>query len=124
MYYANCVVSGNGQVLGYKVVNGRVETDESIAVDTTDLTDIFQNFSFSVQGSTYSGGEASAHSSCGYLCKKVGGSVVWILMSLEAGPFTAGEVISEGITFSSTSGSRWTFRSGDVEDVYVTGLPE
>lgn len=70
-FCADCIAINQSDVIGYKIRNGRPEIDRLIHIKMDNLTDIFQNFSTDIAGSTYVGGEASAHGSCGFFTKKL-----------------------------------------------------
>lgn len=105
-FYTDCIVAGQSDVIGYRISNGKLEADWSVCIERDDLADIFHNSSTNIAGSTYVGGEASAHGSCGFF-KKTGDILNWALMSLDSEPFVSVEKIQDGIAFVSSAGHRW-----------------
>jgi hypothetical protein len=106
-------------VVGYKIVEGRLDIDGSARVDDGNLTDIYQNFSVDMADSTYVGGEASAHGSCGFFYKRTGNILNWALMSLDSNPFVSVEEIDNGVAFISNTGHRWIVHGDHIEDLRI-----
>jgi hypothetical protein len=121
-FYADCIVTSQSDVIGYKIINGQPEVDWSVRVEKDELTDIFQNFSTNIAGSTYVGGEASAHGSCGFFYKKTGDVLNWALMSLDSEPFVSVEEIQGGIAFISSAGHKWVVLGDNIEGVHIAHL--
>jgi hypothetical protein len=121
-FYADCIVAGQSDVIGYRISNGKLEADLCVCIEKDDLTDIFQNFTTNIAGSTYVGGEASAHGSCGFFYKKTGDILNWALMSLDSEPFVSVEKIQDGIAFVSSSGHRWVVLGDNIKDVHIDPL--
>jgi hypothetical protein len=121
-FYADCIVTSQSDVIGYKIINGQPEVDWSVRVEKDELTDIFQNFSTNIAGSTYVGGEASAHGSCGFFYKKTGDVLNWALMSLDSEPFVSFEEIQGGIAFISSAGHKWVVLGDNIEGVHIAHL--
>ena len=105
--------------MGYKIRNGSVEIDDAIVVDESDLTFIFENFSVKIGDSTYSGGEAASHGSCGFFCKRTGGLLDWIVMSTESNPFTSVEVNEDSVRFGTSSGYIWTIPNDNIGAIHI-----
>ncbi|NHZ42968.1 hypothetical protein [Massilia aquatica] len=118
-YYADCVATNSSRVMGYKIRNDKVEIDDAIVVDESDLTLIFENFSVKIGNSTYSGGEAASHGSCGFFCKRTGGLLDWIVMSTESNPFTSVEVNEDGVRFRTSSGLIWTVPNDNIGAIHI-----
>ena len=118
-YYSDCVIAGSSPVAAYEFCGDRISITEGNPVDEDDLTLIFQRFSIDVGNSSYVGGEASAHGSCGFFYKMTGDSLNYALMTLEQGPFVAVD-LSDGVAvFLSEQGSRWIVRGDDIINVQV-----
>ncbi|NHZ32464.1 hypothetical protein [Massilia rubra] len=118
-YYADCIATDSSRVMGYRIDSDKIELDDSIIVDESELTSIFQNFSVEIGNSTYSGGEAAAHGSCGFFCKRIGGLLDWILVSTESNPFISVELHKECVRFRTSSGFIWVVPNDKIESVYI-----
>ncbi|UOD30907.1 hypothetical protein INH39_04000 [Massilia violaceinigra] len=118
-YYADCMATNSSRVMGYRIRNDKVEIDDAIVVDESDLTLIFENFSVKIGNSTYSGGEAASHGSCGFFCKRTGGLLDWIVMSTESNPFTSVEVNEDGVRFGTSSGLIWTVPNDNIGAIHI-----
>jgi len=117
--YSNCIVIGAGEPLAYALVENKLVVGDDIDAAAASLTYVFQNFSIEIDGATFRGGEAAAHSACGWFCQEVNGRLVWALMSLESGPFIGLEVGGDWLCFISASGSRWRVHAGDIRSLSV-----
>ena len=118
-FYANCILLKSGEVLGYSPKNGRIEIDPGVSFDGSDLTDLMQMFRVDVDGSSYVGGEGSAHGSCGFFYKKTGDGVDWALISQESNPFIGVEFEGSKARFLSSSGAEWVVPEDDITRVYT-----
>ncbi|WP_443191651.1 hypothetical protein [Pseudomonas indica] len=118
-FYANCIVVGGSSPIGYRLEESKVVVDKDIEVDQSDLTSVFQNFSVQVGDATFAGGEAAAHGSCGYFYKQAGDRIVWILMTVDGGPFVEGEVFNGDVTFVTSDGARWIVSNDDVMSIRI-----
>lgn len=119
LFHANCLVISNSRIATYEIVDGKLEIGPDLDIGNLELTDIHQNFSREIEGSRYVGGEASAHGSCGFFYKKTGESLDWALMSLESDPFVDVELSPHGVTFTSSSGSRWAIADDDIASLRI-----
>ncbi|MCR4465338.1 hypothetical protein [Burkholderia sp. SCN-KJ] len=117
--YADCVVNGKYDVVGYRIRDGQPEMDRSIRVAEYDLTDVFKNFTADVAGSLYVGGEASAHGSCGFFYKITNDVLDWALMSLDSESFVSVEKIHGGVAFVSSAGRKWVVCGDNIENVKI-----
>ena len=118
-FYANCLVIGPAEILGSELINNKIEMDRAAQIDTSDLTEVFGNFQSEIDGAVYSGGEATAHGSCGFFCKKTEGRLDWALMSLDSEPFVDVECSGGDIRFLSGSGSVWVVEGGDITRIHI-----
>lgn len=121
-YYANCIVIGGLEPVGYVIEGGRLRVAGDIATDWDGLTGICETFSAQLGGSLYGGGEAFAHGSCGYFFKRSNGVLNWVVMSLDAGPFIGVVPCAGGVRFLASGGSRWTIIGDDVAGSCVEAL--
>ncbi|MCY0911389.1 hypothetical protein [Massilia antarctica] len=118
-FYADCIAINSSQIVGYEIKNHKIEIDHQIPVDISDLTDIFPNFSVEMGESTYVGGEAASHGSCGFFYKKTQDVLNWALISTESNPFINVEVHQESIRFLTSSGFTWIVPGDNIKAVYI-----
>jgi hypothetical protein len=111
--YADCVWF-DGRFVAYDVVGEQVVLDERAPLDTDDLADAFSLFSKQAGGTTYGGGESSAHGSCGFFFKRGGHGLEWALFSRGSDPFVDVEVMPSEVRFRSQSGDVWIVERDEV----------
>lgn len=117
--YGNFLVMGNSEFLGFNLNENGIDINENPNIDESRKTDIFENFSIEIGGSIYSGGEASAHGSCGFFYKKTGNNLDWFLMALESNPFIGVEKKENGVRFLSSSGFEWIIKNDNIVSVKI-----
>jgi hypothetical protein len=118
-YCADCVLNGQLEVIGYRLIKGQPRIDRSIQVGRGDLTDVFLNFSVEIDRATYAGGEASAHGSCGFFYKKTAGRLIWAAMSMESSPFISVDIFCNRVAFLSSTGHKWVVNENDIFSLHV-----
>ena len=118
-YCADCIVAGTFPAVTYELHGDGISIGAGGPVDEDDTTFIFQRFSVNVGNSSYVGGEASAHSSCGFFYKITGDHLNYALMTLEHGPFVSVDLSDGCAVFVSERGGRWFVRGDDIVNVQV-----
>lgn len=110
-YYSNCIYTRSLGLLHYSLTQDGLTPYEGGQFNEDDLTDIFANFTYELRGSIYVGGEASAHSSCGFIYKTTNKCLDWILVNLDSGPFVKITHDNSSVKFISDTGSICTIRN-------------
>ncbi|NHZ93888.1 hypothetical protein F2P45_33560 [Massilia sp. CCM 8733] len=118
-FYADCIAINSCELIGFEINGNKIEFNNKVIVDTSDLTYIFKNFSVDIAGSTYAGGEGASHGSCGFFYKKTDGYLDWILISTESNPFVRVEIIDNDARFSTSSGATWIIPNNNIQAVYI-----
>ncbi len=119
LFQADCIAFSRTRVTGYTVAGSRLDLDEAIEIDVSEVTDAFERFSIEIDGVTYAGGEGASHGSYGFFYKRTGHRVDWIVMSTTSDPFVAGRRAGGAIAFMTQAGHEWVVSGDDVANLRI-----
>jgi hypothetical protein len=116
--YADCIWR-DGRFIAFEIVGDRVVLDPQAAVDLSNSTDVFPNFTVDIDGATYVGGEASSHGSCGFFFKRVGERLDWMVVSTLSEPFVGVEREGSRLRFRTQLGDRWIVDGDSLDRITI-----
>jgi len=116
--HADCVWR-DGRFTAFEIVGDRLVLDPQTPVDTSNLTDVFPNFTVDFSGATYVGGEASSHGSCGFFFKRIGERLEWMLFSTTSEPFVGVEVDGARLRFRTQLGDVWIVDGDSLDRILI-----